>query len=139
MRSTARSIDDELYDARVKRALLVLAACSSAPAAPTKWPVPPRWRTEVIPFPLDFAPSLAHKGVEEIRFPPGFFDPASPDRWSYAFVWRLDDAADLAPAVLGAELKTYFEGLTKAVDPEGKAPVTVDVGADYAIRAHLAD
>ncbi len=119
----------------MRAAILALAtAC-----APAKWPVPTGWRSEVIPFPLDFASTLAHRGVEEIRFPPGFFDPASPARWSYVFAWRLDDPAELAPDALAAELTTYFRGLVHAVDPSGTEPITVQVSPTFAITAHLED
>jgi hypothetical protein len=90
------------------------ATASPAPAPP--WPTPPGWRTEVIPFPLDFAPAIAHRGREELRFPPGFFDPASGDYWSYTFVWRTEDPAQLDATALGAELTAYFRGLIAAVD-----------------------
>ncbi|MBA3459003.1 MAG: hypothetical protein H0T46_03510, partial [Deltaproteobacteria bacterium] len=98
--------------------VLALAACgSSAPskpqptAAPATWPVPAGWKHELIPFPLEFAPTLAHRGVEELRFPPGFLDEASPNRWSYAFVWRLEDPAVLDAPKLAAELAAYLRGL----------------------------
>ena len=130
----------------MRAALLLLAAC----AARSTWRVPDGWKKEVIPFPLDFAPSIAHQGNEELRFPPGFFDPASPARWSYAFVWRTKDAAQMAPDALAAELTTYFTGLVHAVHPEGpppadgvphlgSIPVHVEVATDYSIRAHLED
>ncbi len=130
--------------------LLALAACGAAAAPPQQasapsaaWPVPAGWRSEVIPFPLEFAPGLAHRGVEEIRFPPGFFDPHSGDRWSYVFAWRLDDPAVLAPDALAAELTTYFKGLIAAVDSEHRvtAPdqIAVAVGPDLAIKAHVFD
>nr|MDQ3297741.1 hypothetical protein [Myxococcota bacterium] len=99
------------------------ATGSAAPAAST-WPVPPGWRSEVIPFPLDFAPTLAHRGIEELRFPAGFFDPASPEFWSYAFIWRTDDAAELTAPALAAELTTYFKGLTAAVDDKRRVADT---------------
>src|SRR5688572_27371536 len=100
---------------------LLLVACSSGappapPAADPPWPVPSGWRTEVIKFPLEFAPSIAHRGFEDLRFPPKFFDPASDDYWSYAFIWRTEDAAQLDAAGLGAELTAYFRGLIAAVD-----------------------
>ena len=44
-----------------------------APTAPPVWAVPVGWKAETIPFPLGFAPGLAYRGVEELRFPPGFF------------------------------------------------------------------
>jgi hypothetical protein len=94
------------------------AALPSPSSAAPPWPTPPGWRTEVIPFPLDFAPTIAHRGEEELRFPPGFFDPASGDYWSYTFVWRTDDPAQLDATALGAELTAYFRGLIAAVDKQ---------------------
>ena len=113
--------------------LLVLAACGGGtePVAPVKtapttatapvpWPTPAGWRSETIPFPLGFAPSVAHRGVEEIRFAPGFFEPSAPGYWSYAFVWRTDDAATLDPGALAGELTVYFQGLVAAVDEKNR-------------------
>ena len=87
---------------------------TAKPAQP--WPTPAGFRSETIPFPLDFVPELSHKGVEELRFAPGFFDPAAPGYWSYAFVWRTEDPAALDAAALGGELTAYFRGLIEAVD-----------------------
>lgn len=107
--------------------MVVVAACAGSPQPPTPpsplatattWPVPDGWRAETIPFPLEFAPALAHRGLEELRFPAGFLDPGSPDYWSYAFVWRLDDDPPLDAATLSAELTAYFRGLIAAVDEE---------------------
>lgn len=135
----------------MNRALaLVLAACGTAPPAPaptvTSWRVPAGWKQETIPFPLGFAPSLAHRGVEELRFPPGFLDEASPNRWSYVFVWRLEDAATLDATQLGDELTTYFRGLLVAVDGDKKRidPMQVTAnasvhGSGFALRAHVID
>ena len=108
---------------------LVIAACGSSAPAPVPaqrpqpeppWPVPAGWRSEVIPFPLEFAPSISHRGLEDLRFPPGMFDPSSPDYWSYAFTWHTDDAAELDAARLGQELTAYFTGLIAAADSEGR-------------------
>jgi hypothetical protein len=88
----------------------------SIDAQPAAWRLPAGWRPEVIPFPLGFAPSLAHTGLEELRFPPGMFDMQSPSYFSYAFVWRLDDAAVLDANAVASELTAYFRGLMIAVD-----------------------
>lgn len=102
--------------------LLALAACSGSTTAapsvakPPPWTIPVGWKSETIPFPLDFAPGIGHRGVEELRFAPGMFDPAAPGYWSYVFVWRTEDAAQLAAPILAAELTTYFRGLIAAVD-----------------------
>lgn len=109
----------------------VMVACGAsapAPTASTGSATPPPaatcrapagWTTEVIPFPLGFAPTVVHSGVEELRFPPGMFKPEEPDYWSYVFAWRLTDAASLDAQALGAELTAYFAGLVAAVDTEG--------------------
>jgi hypothetical protein len=129
--------------------VILIAACSSkqpppAPAAP--WPVPAGWKSETIPFPLDFAPKLAHKGIEELRFAPGFFDPAAPGYWSYAFVWRTENPADLDAAALGAELTAYFRGLIDAVDAKKEIAERDAVvakakpaGNGFALEAHVFD
>jgi hypothetical protein len=102
-----------------------IIACSSPAPTPTAepttkraepWAIPAGFRGETIPFPLQFAPAVAHRGVEQLRFAPGFFDPAAPGYWSYAFVWRTDDPAALDATALGGELTAYFRGLIDAVD-----------------------
>jgi hypothetical protein len=109
--------------------------------------VPPGWRSEVIKFPLDFAPSIAHRGFEDLRFPPGFFDPASGDYWSYAFLWRTEDAAELDAAALGAEVTEYFRGLIAAVDVNRRivardqivARATAEGPGRFGLTAHVFD
>jgi hypothetical protein len=121
-------------------ALVVLSACGSEPAArpptqpvapgpaepPAKWPTPAGWKSETIPFPLGFAPLLLHRGVEELRFAPGMFDPQQPGYWSYTFVWRLEDPAKLDAPALARELTAYFRGLLAAVDSEQNRIVAID-------------
>lgn len=100
----------------------LMGACGHAPAAApaAPWPTPPGWSTETIPFPLGFAPDVRHEGEEELRFPPGVFDPTAPGYWSYAFIWRTTDPARLDAAALGDELTRYYRGLIAAV--AGTAP-----------------
>lgn len=138
---------------------LVLAPCllacgspqPSPPPEPTArpalpWPVPDGFRGETIPFPLDFAPGIPHKGVEELRFAPGFFDPAQPGYWSYAFVWRTEDPAVMDSAAVGGELTAYFRGLIDAVDQDRQiadrdaiAVRATPAGARFALTAHVFD
>jgi hypothetical protein len=77
--------------------------------------VPEGWKTETIPFPLQFAPDLPYRGVEEIRFGPSFFEPDAPFYFSYAFVWWLDGAPELSKEALERDLGRYFAGLCNAV------------------------
>jgi hypothetical protein len=115
-----------------------------APVAP--WRVPAGWRSETIPFPLEFAPSLAHRGVEELRFAPGFLEPGAPGFWSYAFTWRTEDPAQLDGPALAAELTDYFRGLVAAVDQQGKITAreaivvqAVAEGSRFGLTAHVID
>ncbi len=101
----------------------LVAACNAGPLTPfnapvarTPWPVHEGWRSELLSFPLEFAPTLPYRGVEEIRFAPGFFDPEAPGYWSYAFAWRLEAYPAFEPTAIGAQLTTYFRGLVAAVD-----------------------
>jgi hypothetical protein len=137
--------------------ILVVAACGSSaprpaptlppPAAPSAtWRIPDGWKHETIAFPLEFAPSLAHRGVEELRFPPGFLDEGAANHWSYAFVWRLDDEAPLTAEQLGDELGVYFRGLLAAVDGDkhrldpAQITATAHVSGDgFELRAHVID
>ena len=130
---------------------VVPAEPTARPAQPTAgpaqpWATPAGFRGETIPFPLDFAPRVAHRGSEELRFAPGFFDPAAPGYWSYTFVWRTDDAAALDAAGIGAELTAYFRGLIDAVDEakqitdRGAIAVTaVAAGSRVTLTAHVFD
>jgi hypothetical protein len=113
--------------------LLALAAaatgCASTSAAGTTtttsadvssafaWPKPDGWKKETIPFPLEFAPALSYKGVEELRFAPKFFDPSADTYFSYSFAWVLDGSPNLNSEKLSKDLATYFQGLSRAVKP----------------------
>ena len=132
--------------------ILACGAAAPTPAPePTSrqalpWAVPDGFRGETIAFPLEFAPSLAHNGVEELRFAPGFFDPSAPGYWSYAFVWRTEDPAALDAAAVGGELTAYFRGLIAAVDQakqiterDAIAVRATPSGARFALAAHVYD
>jgi hypothetical protein len=80
-----------------------------------EWPVPEGWKHETIPFPLEFAPGLSYRGTEELRFAPGFFQPASSTFWSYAFAWSLEDPPRFDAPTLSPLLREYFSGLALAV------------------------
>jgi hypothetical protein len=82
---------------------------------PFYMPVPEGWRTETIPFPIDFAPGLDYEGIEELRFAPGMFQEGSEDFWTYAFVWWIPEETEIHPERLAADLEAYFSGLAIAV------------------------
>jgi hypothetical protein len=81
------------------------------------WPKPDGWKSETIPFPLEFAPTLDYGGLEEIRFAPRFFAPASETYFSYSFAWVLERPAPIDAERLSRDFETYFAGLSRAVKP----------------------
>jgi len=115
--------------------LIAVLAAGEAPATPARqpfiWAVPKGWRTETIPFPLEFAPALKHRGFEELRFSPGMFKPDAPDFWSYAFVWWLEGEPAPSGGVLESEFALYFRGLSEAA---GAKKYSFDVSR---FKAHL--
>jgi hypothetical protein len=54
--------------------LLFLIKTGYCQQAPYIFPLPQNWGTEKINFPITFAPKIAFKGVEELRFTPGWND-----------------------------------------------------------------
>ncbi len=76
---------------------------------------PADWRAETIPFPLAFAPDIDLKGVAELRFAPGMFEPDRETFFTYAFVWWLEGEPQLNQAQLEQILLRYFSGLYQAV------------------------
>jgi hypothetical protein len=102
--------------------------------------VPAGWRSETIPFPLGFAPTLPYAGVEELRFSPGMFTADSDEFWTYAFVWWLHGDVAFDAATLNADLAAYFSGLSLAVEkresftPQDAAAVARLSPADSAER-----
>jgi hypothetical protein len=121
---------------------LSVAACHAKPPAPSPlaassaptfgWPVPEGWKHETIPFPLDFAPGLRFRGLEELRFAPGFFKPGASTFWSYAFAWSLENPPAFDAPTMSGVLREYFAGLARAV---GKDKFPMDPGW---FRAELA-
>jgi hypothetical protein len=79
------------------------------------WPVPTGWEHETIQFPLEFARLLPYRGVEELRFAPGFYDPKQPGYWSYDIVWWLTGKPVFDASTMELALTTYFRGLSTSV------------------------
>jgi len=107
---------------RTSLGLLMLGVTLAVPVAaqeqievPFHLPTPEGWRTETIPFPLDFAPELEYEGLEELRFSPGMFTEIEADFWSYAFVWWVPEETHFDAERLQTDLEHYFRGLTLAV------------------------
>ena len=91
--------------------------------APYHLPVPKGWTIERFLIPINFAPSIAYKGVEDIRFTSGWGDAKSDEYWTYAFLWYLDGAPITDAGIIATNLKAYYTGLVE-INREGyKVPV----------------
>jgi hypothetical protein len=74
-------------------------------------PVPDGWSTEQFSLPPDFAKKIAYKGVEDLRFFPGWGDVKSEEHWSYAYLWSLEGNPNLEASDFQQSLITLYTGL----------------------------
>jgi hypothetical protein len=81
--------------------------------APYHLSIPKDWTIERFLIPIVFAPEIPYKGVEDIRFTPGWGNVNTDDYWSYAFMWYLDGSPQINSATISANLKAYYTGLLK--------------------------
>jgi hypothetical protein len=79
--------------------------------APYTLSVPRDWSIERFLIPIGFAPQIQYKGVEDIRFSPGWAKVNTDDYWSYAFLWYLDGDIKIDSDIIADNLKTYYTGL----------------------------
>jgi hypothetical protein len=75
---------------------------------------PVNWGSEHFSIPISFAPSIAYKGVEDIRFTPGWAKKESDEYWAYAFLWYLDGNIQLDAKTIEKNLSAYYTGLLYA-------------------------
>jgi hypothetical protein len=78
------------------------------------------WDVERFLIPISFAPSIPYKGIEDIRFTPGWVKKTTNEYWSYAFLWYLDGTVILDPKTIENNLKTYYTGLIKVNSDSSK-------------------
>ncbi len=100
--------------------LIVLSACSQTPASEFNaekyvpsytLAVPEGWGVERFGIPIEFAPSIPYKGVEDIRFAPGWSDVKSNEYWTYAFLWFLEGKPETNSQTIEKNLTAYYNGL----------------------------
>lgn len=79
--------------------------------APYHLPMPKDWGFERFLIPINFAPSISYKGIEDIRFTPGWAKVKSDEYWTYAFLWYLDGVVKTDEKIIAKNLKAYYTGL----------------------------
>ena len=71
------------------------------------------WRKELFRIPLNFAPDISLRGIEDARFPIGWEVKDSSTFWSYVFAWNVDHPQAVSTDELSANLELYFDGLMR--------------------------
>jgi len=127
--------------ARHNGAMLAAVLLALAPSVQESVPllvVPEGWQGERLEFPLDFAPELEFRGVEELAFAPGMFDKSSESYFSYALAIELEGDVAIDAAFLEHFLATYYRGLCRAVGASRQLTLdleavtaSVDGGGDH--------
>jgi hypothetical protein len=105
--------------------LLAAPAAGEPEKPPYQVPQPKGWAREKIDLPPQFAPDMAWKGVEELRFAPGMFKPDAADFLSYALLFWLPEDQKTDAKTMEQEVLTYYRGLAKTVLEAKKQKVDV--------------
>ena len=100
------------------------------------------WDVERFLIPISFAPSILYKGIEDIRFTPGWAKKTTNEYWSYAFLWYLDGTVTLDARTIENNLKAYYTGLIKVNSGSSKIadklfPVTSSIKSRTAEKKDL--
>src|SRR5258708_9867792 len=72
---------------------------------------PQGWGVERFLIPIEFAPSIPYKGIEDIRFTSVWGNAKSDEYWSYAFLWYLDEMPVTNEVTIQTNLNAYYTGL----------------------------
>jgi len=84
---------------------------------------PDKWQSEIIPFPLGFAPAINFIGFEDLRFSPGWNDSSSQEFWAYSFAWYIEKDSAMTESKLTETFNSYYDGLM-GVDINNQADTT---------------
>lgn len=98
-------------------------------SVPGNWGVDPRWQ-----FPLEWAPTLPHRGVEDLVFAPNFADTSSPEYHSYLFFWWIEGTKEFTSVQLQTDMLVYFRGLAEERGKNyGFTPDLSRISAEYSV------
>ena len=107
--------------------------------APYNLSIPKDWTIERFLIPISFAPQIPYKGVEDIRFTPGWANVKSDEYWTYAFLWYLDGRPKTDANIIAENLKAYYTGLLKVNTDSARAatekPIPVKTSFKKAVTA----
>jgi len=93
----------------IKRSLDIFNPATWMP--PYMLDIPKGWGVERFTLPPQFASQMSFRGIEELRFPPGWGDSASTEYWSYAYLWWLKGTSAVDAQGLQTNLQALYTGL----------------------------
>jgi hypothetical protein len=132
-RPNALSIVDEVdCIGWVKRSLDIFDVNTWVP--PYVLNVPRGWNIERFSLPAEFAPQMNVRGVEELRFPPGWGDQASSEYWSYEYLWWLKGNVSIDEAMLQTNLQALYTGLVGRNIISRQIPLNKQLPTDVSIK-----
>ena len=79
---------------------------------------------ELFQIPLDFAPDMTIKGIEDARFMKGWRDKDGDTFWSYAFAWNVEHKQPLTTDEMSHNLELYFNGLMRIKERGNESGIT---------------
>jgi hypothetical protein len=100
-------------------------------APPFMLPIPEGWSTEIMAFPIGFAPKIPFTGEAHLRYAPAWDKPGSDDLWTYAFIWWINDDAVISQPAIESYLWEYYNGvvsnnvISRQIDPTRMVPILV--------------
>jgi hypothetical protein len=116
----------------IKRSLDIFDAGTWTP--PYILDIPKGWNIERFSLPAEFAPQMSFRGVEELRFPPGWGDSTSAEYWSYAYLWWLNGKAVVNEVSLQTNLQTLYTGLVGRNIVRRQIPLNKQVPTNVSVR-----
>lgn len=73
------------------------------------------WRSELLKFPISFAPELDYVGYEDVRFAKGWSKKDSEEFWAYMFAWYIEEDPELTPEKIASDMEAYYDGLMQLI------------------------
>jgi hypothetical protein len=116
----------------IKRSLNIFDANTWTP--PYYLAIPKGWVVEHFPLPPDFASQMDYKGIEDLRFAPGWADSTSEEYWSYMYLWWLDGNPKIDVISLQENLKAYYAGLVGRNITDRKIPTNKVVPTNATVK-----
>lgn len=107
--STISIVDEVDFVQWIKRSLDIFDPNTWVPPYPLSRPK--GWEVERFSLPPDFATGMSYKGVEDIRFAPGWGDSTKENYWSYCYLWWLAGTPAIDPVNVQKNLQLYYKGL----------------------------